>query len=259
MQRLFACFMLILFSVPVLAQNTTKESDEKIKPQTDDGFDVEENSLIAYPKTFVFGGKLTNTGYGISLEWGRIQTKKTRWLYQFEISEVKHRKEEKLSSLYSQSIPFVYGKINYFYPVKLGIQQQMLLGNKDIKNGVSVTANWGGGISLGLLRPYYVQVERGNGLEYIKYDGPDSTDFISVPIYAGPSLNKGWSDVKLTPGVYAKAALRFDYGIFDEVITALEVGVSADYYTKKIPQMVFNEQKQFFYNAYFSLLFGKRK
>ena len=43
-------------------------------------------------------------------------------------------------------MPFIYGKENFFYPVKLGVQQQILLGNKSNKNGVSVTANYGGGI-----------------------------------------------------------------------------------------------------------------
>lgn len=259
MQRFLVTIILITLSVPVWAQNTKNErQEEKREMRTEAEFAEEEHEAL-FSKSFVFGGKLTSSGYGIFLEWGRPVSVKKSWLFQLDISEVKHVKEQKLSSVYVQSVPFIYGKINYFYPVKLGIQQQRLLGNKDIKNGVSVTANYGGGVSLGLLRPYYVQIERGNGLEYIKYQGPDSTDFISSDIFAGPSLNKGWSDLKMTPGVYAKAALRFDYGLFHEVITALEVGVNADYYAKKIPQMVFNDQKQFFYGAYFSLIFGKRK
>jgi hypothetical protein len=63
----------------------------------------------------------------------------------------------------------------------------------------------------------------------------------------------------VTPGLYAKAALRFDYGSYNEIVSAIEVGITGEYYTKKIPQMIYNEQKQFFFGAYFSLLFGKRK
>ena len=75
-------------------------------------------------------------------------------LFQLDISERKHPKEEKQFSQSSNAGPFIYGKINYFYPVKLGVQQQFLLGNKGNKNGVSVSGNAGGGISIGLLRPY---------------------------------------------------------------------------------------------------------
>jgi hypothetical protein len=53
----------------------------------------------------------------------------------------------------------------YFYPLKLGVQQQILLGNKTNRNGISVTANFGGGISLAFLRTYNLEIndkERGN-------------------------------------------------------------------------------------------------
>jgi hypothetical protein len=124
---------------------------------------------------------------------------------------------------------------------------------------VSVTGNYGGGVSLGLLRPYYIQVDKDGQIDYIKYNSPDSAIFFNSSIYGGPSFSKGWSDMTVTPGLYAKAALRFDYGSYNEMISAIEVGITGEYYTKKIPQMIYNEQKQFFFGAYFSLLFGKRK
>lgn len=258
MHKIFGVLLLIAISMPVMSQNTKKERKQEKRVEINEMIKSEEEGVIVHPKSFAFGAKLTTDGYGISLEWGRAASVKNAMLYQIEISERKHQKEEKLAA-YGMSIPFIFGKINYFYPVKLGVQRQMLLGNKSNKNGVSVTGNYGGGLVLGLLRPYYVQVNKGNGLEYIKYNSPDSLDFVGSEIYAGPSLNKGWSDLKLTPGAYVKTGLRFDYGMYNEVITALEVGLTAEVYSKKIPQMVYNEQKQFFYGAYVSILFGKRK
>ena len=41
----------------------------------------------------------------------------------------------------------------------------------------------------------------------------------------------------VVPGLYAKAAIRFDYGSYNEVMSALEVGIAGEYYTKKIPQL----------------------
>jgi hypothetical protein len=72
-------------------------------------------------------------------------------------------------------------------------------------------------------------------------------------------LTKGWSDMKVSPGAYAKAALRFDYGRYNEMVSAIEVGVTAEYYFKKVPQLIYTKEKQLFVNVYFSLLFGRRR
>ena len=65
--------------------------------------------------------------------------------------------------------------------------------------------------------------------------------------------------LKMTPGLYLKPALRFDYGRYNDLVSAIEVGVTGEFYSKKVPQMLYNKQKQFFFTAYFAVLFGKRK
>lgn len=258
MRYLVPLIILALMPAFTFAQTKRKDRQQEKREHINDLIRQEEEGVIAYKKSFLFGAKLTNDGYGIFFEWGRASSIKKALLYQVELGERKHPKEEKLGSYYQNSTPFIYGKINYFYPVKLGVQQQILFGNKSNKNGVAVTGNVGGGLVAGLLRPYFVQVQRGNNIDYIKYNSADSIEFLSTPI-GGPSFGKGWSDLTVVPGVYAKAALRFDYGRFNEIISALEVGVTGEYYTKKIPQMAYNKEKQFFFGAYVALLFGKRK
>lgn len=259
MQKILLILISGLLTIPALSQTRKKDKQEEKRNHKNELIRQEEEGVIAYKKSFVFGAKLTNDGYGVFFELGRASSVKKSLLYQLEITERKSTKEEKLSNIYSNSSPFVFGKINYFYPVKLGVQQQILLGNKSNKNGVSITGNYGGGVSAALLRPYYVQVQQGNQLVFIKYNSADSSQFLSNGIYGGPSFSKGWSDLTVTPGVYAKAALRFDYGAYNEVVSAIEIGITGEYYSKKIPQMVYNKEKQFFFGAYFSLLFGKRK
>lgn len=258
MRYLVPLIILALLPAFTFAQTDRKDRQQEKREHINELIRQEEEGVIAYRKSFLFGAKLANDGYGIFFEWGRASSVKKALLYQVELSERKHPKEEKLSSFYQNSTPFIYGKVNYFYPLKLGVQQQILFGNKSNKNGVAVTGNVGGGFVGGLLRPYYVQVQRGNNIDYIKYNSADSIEFLSTPI-GGPSFGKGWSDLTVVPGVYAKAALRFDYGRFNEIVSALEVGVTGEYYTKKIPQMAYNKEKQFFFGAYVALLFGKRK
>jgi hypothetical protein len=78
-------------------------------------------------------------------------------------------------------------------------------------------------------------------------------------IAGGDNLSKGWSQMKITPGFYAKAAMRFDYGSYNELVSALEVGLSADVYTSEIHIMSRNPGKQLFFTGYVAILFGKRK
>lgn len=258
MRKFIFILIITALSFNCFAQSKKKLRQEEKRTHINELIKQEEEGVISYQKSFVFGAKLISDGYGVFFELGKAASVKKSFLYQLEISERKHAKEEKIGNIYSNSAPLIYGKENFFYPVKLGVQQQILLGNKSNKNGVSITGNYGGGVSLGLLRPYYVQVAENGQVAYIKYNSPDSLNFLNTR-YGGPSFSKGWSEMTVTPGFYAKAALRFDYGSYNEIVSAIEVGVTAEYYTKKIPQMVYNEQKQFFYAAYFSILFGKRK
>jgi uncharacterized RmlC-like cupin family protein len=69
----------------------------------------------------------------------------------------------------------------------------------------------------------------------------------------------GWKDVAINPGAHAKAAMRFDYGRFRETVTAIEIGVNAEIYGRKVEQLSYVDPRRFFFNSYISFLFGRRK
>jgi hypothetical protein len=222
-----------------------------------------EEGVLIYSKQSIFGVQLRTNGYGLFYELGRMKTNRKTTIYRVDFAESKDHKEEKLlntSTFFGNS--FIYGKKNYFYPLTLGLGQQYILGQKGNKNGVAVSAVYNGGIALGLLRPYYINVEDPMSGENktIKYTPEDSSLFISESsITGGGGFGKGWSEIKVKPGVFAKGALRFDYGRFNESVSALEIGVSAEYYFSKIPIMLFQDDKHLFLQAYIAILFGRRK
>jgi hypothetical protein len=266
MKPLLILLTALTFSVSAMAQETNrpvkKSRKEEKRAKVNAQIKAEEEGVIAFKKHYAFGIKLTSDGYGVSFEKGYAKSVKSATLFQLEISERKHQKEEKQTNPFAPASPIIYGKINFFYPVKLGVQKQFLLGNKSNKNGVSVTANIGGGISLGLLRAYEIEVDKAGERTYVRYDSPDSLLFVNSvndPSASGPNFGRGWNHLKLTPGLYVKPGLRFDYGRFNDLVSAIEVGVAAEFYSKKVPQMLYNKEKQFFFSAYFALLFGKRK
>jgi hypothetical protein len=261
MKKLFLMVITAIMILPVAAQEAKRLSKKELRRQRINAIaKQEEEGVIKYKKHTAFGIKLTSDGYGGFLEIGRAQSINRGLLFQLDIAERKHPKENK-QSLYSNTAPEIFGKINFFYPVKLGVQKQFLLGNKGNKNGVSITGNVGGGFIAGLLRPYMVQVQRPSGqLDYVQYDSADSTLFLHPENHVGgPSLGTGWKYLKVTPGLYLKPALRFDYGKYNEMLSAIEVGLTGEFYTKKIPQIIYIKQKQFFFSAYVSILFGRRR
>lgn len=223
-----------------------------------------EEGVLVYRKQSIIGLQFRNNGYGLFYELGRMKTTRKTNIYRLDLTEIKHPKEEKQSSGGVAGIfnnPYIYGKINSFYQLTLGFGQQYILGQKGNKNGVAVSAVYSGGLALGLLRPYYLEVKNPNGGDnlIIKYSQKDSALFLSQDIVGGGGFGKGWSELKIKPGGFLKAALRFDYGRFNELVSGIEIGVSGEFYSSKIPIVIKQKENQFFFQGYIAILFGRRK
>jgi hypothetical protein len=256
MRKIFFIFFAFLTISHSFAQTTVKDLKEEHKARKEALQKEDEEGVIDYKKEVAVGIKLISDGYGFFVEEGRSKSIKRSWLFQFEFSERKAPKEMKQTFPDMPSTAFIYGKENFFYPVKLGVQQQVLLGNKSNKNGVCITANYGGGIEMGLLRPYYFKVINSSGAYVYKtFDNADTSDIL----IAGPGFGTGWNGLSVIPGLYAKGAIRFDYGHGNQLLSAIEIGIAADFYTKKIPLIATVPYKQFFVSAYATIMFGGRK
>lgn len=269
----FACIITSLSSTAQDSTSTDRPSKKEAKNEKRERRNAilkqEEEGVLAYNKQTVFGLKLRTNGYGLLFELGRSKSPRFTNLYLFELTEIKHPKEERqqtTNGIFSNS--FVYGKINNFYQAKLGFGQQYILGQKGNKNGIAVMGIYQGGLSLGLLRPYYLNVSPVNGDDRdIKYDSRDSVIFLNGKINGSSGLGKGWNEIKMKPGAFVKTALRFDFGRFNETVQAVEIGVSLDAYSQKIQIMAPQDTngqpavkpQQLFFQAHIAILFGKRK
>ena len=266
MKKILVFSILVSIGFVSVAQDSTAKAPTKKERKTQDRLrrnsivKQEEEGVLNYSRQTSFGLQLRTNGYGLFFELGRSRSPRFTNLYVFELTEIKQPKEEKVSNGSFFSNSFVYGKINNFYQAKLGFGQQYIFGQKGNKNGVAVLGIVNGGLSMGLLKPYYIQIqEQSVGVRDIKYDSKDSVAFLSGNIIGGSGFGKGWGELKVKPGVFLKTALRFDFGRFNETIQALEVGMSLDAYASKIPQMVYNEPKRLFFQGHFALVFGHRK
>ncbi|MFL5809832.1 MAG: hypothetical protein ACJ749_09945 [Flavisolibacter sp.] len=221
----------------------------------------EEEGNLSFRKQTAFGIQLRTNGYGGFIEVGKRTSPRLTTSYSFEFTETKHPKEEKsdrVENFFSNS--FVYGKINNFYQAKLGFGQQYILGQKGNKNGVAVIGIAQGGLSMAFLKPYYLNVQDVNGQDRTISYYQDSSSFIHpLDIYGSAGIGKGWNEVRVKPGVFLKTALRFDFGRYNEKIQALEIGMSAEWFTQGIQILAYNDPKQLFFQGHVAFVFGSRK
>ncbi|MBZ5856204.1 hypothetical protein [Flavihumibacter profundi] len=240
----------------------TKDKKTVKKERINAMIKIEEEGQLIFNTHSVFGFKLNTDGWGFSYEKGKFLTPKKTRLLQFEFNEKKHPKENKDAGsvdLFGNINQYVFGKAINFYQFKVGYGQQYLIGGKSNKNGVSVSALWAGGLAIGLEKPYYVDVVDVNTEIRDRKKFTDIQDFNQYAYLGASGFTVGWGELKLNPGAHLKTAMRFDYGRFNEAVSAIEAGVNLEYYGKSVLQMVDNKENHLFFNAYVSLLFGKRK
>ena len=269
MKKLSLCLFFATIALASLAQDSKKKSKNEKKEahreKMNNLIKQAEEGVLVYSKQSIFGIQARTNGYGAFYELGRMKSNYKTNIYRIDITEVKNQKEVKLSSTGVNSPffgnPFVYGKINSFYQVTLGFGQQYMLGQKGNKNGVAVSAVYNAGLAIGLLKPYYLEVQDpGNGQnKIIKYSVADSSLFLGPTIVGGGGIGKGFNEMKIKPGGFVKAALRFDYGRYNEMVSAVEIGLSADFYASKIPIMIGSKDRQLFFQGYVAVVFGRRK
>ncbi|HEX8334213.1 MAG TPA: hypothetical protein VF622_16450 [Segetibacter sp.] len=259
------CSLVGFVSIAQRSISPKQQKKNERKERINELMKQEEEGALIFQNQSIFGLKLTTDGYAAFYELGKLKTPTKTNTYSLEIGERKHPKEEKLATGDSRTgfiigNPYIFGKINNFYYAKLGIGQQRLIGGKGNKNGVAVAAVYSGGLTAGLLKPYYLQINHPQIEDKdVKYDNND-TVFLNPSYITGSSgLGKGFNEMKFVPGGFAKVGLRFDYGKYNEMVSAVEVGLGIEAYSQKMPIMLLNKEKQLFFHAYAAILFGRRK
>jgi len=255
---------LSLIYLPVLAQQSGSSSynnkNSTKQQRINQMMKMEEEGDLIYDHYGLFGFRMTTNGYGIFYEHGKFINNRKNSLLEFELNEIKDPKDHKVP-VSGDGYTYNYvaiGRLNNFYEFKASYGQQILFGGKGNKNGVAVTYLYSGGLSLGMLKQYQLDVYTAQSIVTFKSTYPTIFDS-AYGVYDAVGLGGGWNHLQFTPGLNAKLAARFDYGRFNQTITAFETGVTAEYYFSKMPLMAYVPPKQLFFNAYIAIMFGKRK
>ena len=277
---ILAFFLLLTFTVSGQEKEPKEKNVQKELKQAEETAkrdvirDYRESKGITYDLSWAFTFKYRTDGWQLGADYNKtINYFKSRVL-QIEIGEYKHFKQERQSKDPSGGIfgfngirPFVYGKQNNLFVIHGKYGRRHLLAERAKKNGVMIQFQYTGGISLGLLKAYYLEVypEEDGVIQFdqapvsTKYEeGVDNgfTEYNRILGYSG--FGKGFGDIKFQPGVTGQVAFQFDWSNQDSFIKALEAGFSADIYFWEVPIMI-SQNRFYFLNVYIGILLGKKK
>lgn len=225
---------------------------------------------IIYNRETTFNFKLTTSkGYAAGMEWGRLRTYYKTTLFQLNLGELRHPKEQRQSaepSLNRSFRPYIFGKQNNLFMLRGAWGAKRYYSEKAKQKGVAMGMSYSFGPSLGLLKPYYLALRQVGSqpgesrVSHEKYSEENRGVFLDNTRILGASpFTKGFSELSVIPGGNATLAVHLDWGAFDEFVKALEIGAMLDVFAKKAPILVSERNQQVFLNFFINLQFGKRR
>jgi len=215
------------------------------------------------------GFRLNTDGWSVYTDLGKVKSQDMRHsdmfynirLWQIEFTEKKNPREEKSTSENSNgnsgTTTYVYGKINNFYALKLGYGFRKLIVGKPDPGTVSI--HWVNviGASVGLLKPYYLNVY--SDPSAIKYSPSTAADFLNQQLIEGSAgFTKGLSEITVIPGIHFKSALHFDFSTNRKNVIGIETGFNVEYYSQSISLMANQSGTNYFLDLFLAAQFGRR-
>lgn len=221
--------------------------------------DIDPQNRIFWRNEKSIGAALNADGWSVIYRDLRQFKPNQRWFLEGSVEGFKHPKEIKLSNYYFQSPgSFVFGKLNSTWTIGGGAGYQMEIFEKRDLGGVSISWFAGGGATLLFAKPIYYKIIVLLGDDYytIEEQKFDLTIHQPLDIMSKASFFKGFDEIKLYPGLYSRTGFNFEYSKNDRVTHAIEVGASLHAFTKKIPIMASDDNKQFFPSIFVSYRIG---
>ncbi len=222
-------------------------SMESTYGQTDGNYD--------YTKEFIWGiNKNTNGGLigGFTFKWSKALGERKFRTIGFEVMNVKHPKEHRISGVQGQ---FIFGKSNYLYTIRAQYGRDIILFKKAPQKGVQINFAYAAGPTLGVIAPYYVTWYEDQ--KTYQYD-PDMFPHSSTILGTG-HLFEGLGESSLTVGINGKASLLFEMGAFKSNVTGFEIGMLVEAFPQVIELMPNEDNRAVFISAFITLFYGNRK
>ncbi len=269
-------FFLLGFSLVAQAQSGSESGT--IVDNTVTGSPLTADDIV-FRQEFAVGGLVHTNGWGLSLHFVKIKNASTKIVREISIHDIQHPKESRRPGLslmgQSSANSYIYGKRNNLFAINATIGKVRLIAEKARKSGVEVDWYYAGGVSLGITKPYYLDIvtdiiDQTPIVEQVRYTNETADLFTNGIIVGASGFGYGWGDLAFYPGIHAKIALQFDWANYNEFVKAIETGIMVNAYAPSINNMIkgkfegiylmANEDEAFYFaNLYLRLKLGKRK
>ena len=222
---------------------------------------------VIYKNENSFDIAIHSNGLYLGYNIGKIKFYYLTKYIHFDIGMLKHPKEKRISQIYNQNNSlsrYTFGKQNLLINIRAGRGLIRYYSEKTKRKGVAVGLRMEGGLTVGLLKPYYLDVlsEHDGKVKTvaIKYSPETAADFLDPNHIIGESsFWKGVNEIKFKPGAFGRIALTLDPGAFEKYVQALNVGLQADIYVQRVPILVTDNNPFLLMNFFINLQFGRRK
>lgn len=206
--------------------------------------------------------------FQFSLMYARhFQTHRTLFAH-VDLTEIRSDKERRVGpsrtgASPAGASPYIYGKRNQLYIARLGIGQKHFISEKKNAQSITMSLSYQGGIVLGALKPYYLNlVYRSDSTFYTSlepYTPENSSVFLNPNSIIGAGrFSDGWDALQIMPGLFAKSAFWVDFAAHKGFVTSIEAGFAVDAFARRVPIMVLSESSPVMLHIYVNFYFGGR-
>ncbi len=198
-------------------------------------------------------------GFGLDLRYMAFRGDYD-YIFGLSFSSYKNPKELKVASAYADQggKNFIFDKLNYGYVLAptFGISRK-IIPRKD-HNRIGVSVGLSGGPIFALLKPYYLQiaVPFGGNQAVVEVEPYSPFAHNYTNIYGVADYFLGMDQIKVMPGARLKLASMVDFSAGSAYIRGVELGMYADYFSKKLPLLGFTPNRQFFLGGSIEILIG---
>ena len=261
MRTIYTILILTLTTTLVLGQSVrpapAEDQSDNYKSITTFGITTNTNSGILGGVSFRQAKRLDSELFGLP---------QYRYL-SVEIVNVKHPKEL-AASISAAGSRYIQGKENYLFVIRPQYGREVTLFQRDDDEGIAVSGILAAGPSLGIIKPYYLDVQFGNNTRSVPASQVNGSSTPTGEVVTGAgSIFQGFGESKLTVGLNIKAALSFELSAFRTNTTGVEIGFLSEIFPQKIIIIPNTSaggnrtdgNRNFFTSAYLTLFFGSKK
>lgn len=154
----------------------------------------------------------------------------------------------------------VEGKLNQLFVVRPSYGRQWTLLQKSSEGGQKLLGMLSTGPSIGIQKPYYVEISYDNGFQgttEVPLAKTIDNSYKKVFIMGESSLWKGLNESQIIPGWHIKSAVNMEIETLKQNNIGIEIGFIVDYFTKPVEILNLMSGRQVYTTAYISFSMGK--